>query len=897
MNDDEIFSNIEKLSKYSTFQIKNFPKSINQKIYNVYMKNLRLSRGTFHMEMLIAALNYNSDNPNDTLFIVPPIMEFFKDIFSEPLKMMQCYPAMFNQKIVNLIGHIYLKPSEFAKIVFNFFKNDSSHLLLFAYTTFPSIFDMFIGEEFCQCALEFLLTILDLAKAMETEIIENLKKQRSGKLEKINWNQIVLTFFPSKICDAFISSFFCGAPGFYETFWTNLSQRLFKYNKKPPFKHLFDATLNSLNDALPYLTKYHIAAITKYSSTLPQRCTKFFTEKLILQPFLRESVSSTLFSSANMNNAYIDFLNELMSPIRLAYAEQLLNMVIINKKFLSITPKMQPSNIWSHGLPLILNDNDIFTLYKMMQYSKTFTFTYTTNDIVFSEDYRPIIIDIYPSFLKQKKVDTEIMKGLFGRHPPSFSFKQNNNSNSNNQNSNNINNNQNAKNDIHTNNTQNDGNSNNNHADSENLHTSNNPDINNNETQNNNNNNNNNQDLSQTNIKENQNNKIFLTPNRNQKNFSQKNKEIEQNLSIIDDSIDSQTTEGTIVVTENFPENYISRWGHLKTYVNNKIGADIATFYTSPTSNSFFRDTRFKRYAGYQILNEFSNSFDSIEQTILLYEHHASLKEIGDLISLHNITLYHHLSVDFFKKRIHTHVDLYPTLREFFLSETKSSKRLLLVQSPSSSSSNLVVESLSKSPISTIYHKNTASASSKRITFPGKVCFEISCVALDCTHFHCSSKMKEAQIMFMKLLNSWMEKEWPEQSRICHFNNKIKYVLDASTLLGQLNSVGLGKKLKIILNFQRRLQVILGRYWDKDWSIIFNYAIYAASAPIVFAVFLTLHHFIFTDNDVVAGWGKSIHSTWGLFSAGMWYVMKRNPSFCSFCSNIDECKQLFMLDK
>ena len=53
--------------------------------------------------------------------------------------------------------------------------------------------------------------------------------------------------------------------------------------------------------------------------------------------------------------------------------------------------------------------------------------------------------------------------------------------------------------------------------------------------------------------------------------------------------------------------------------------------------------------------------------------------------------------------------------------------------------------------------------------------------------------------MFMGMLNNWMEKEWPEQSRVCHFNHKIKYVLDATTLLGQLQYVGLGKKLKIIL--------------------------------------------------------------------------------------------------
>ena len=88
--------------------------------------------------------------------------------------------------------------------------------------------------------------------------------------------------------------------------------------------------------------------------------------------------------------------------------------------------------------------------------------------------------------------------------------------------------------------------------------------------------------------------------------------------------------------------------------------------------------------------------------------------------------------------------------------------------------------------------------------------------------------------IFMGMLNKWMEKEWPEQSKVCHFNDKIKYVLDATTLLVQLQYVGLGKKLKIILTFQKKLQAILGHYWDKDWSIIFNYAIFAANAPIVF---------------------------------------------------------------
>ncbi|OHT07904.1 hypothetical protein TRFO_05008 [Tritrichomonas foetus] len=680
---NEIITQIKKYQQFSYLKATNYPTSITTKIYNTYLKNLRLLRATFHMEMLIADKNH--------LFIIPPFVELFKDIFSEPNKIMFFYPSMFNQKVAYIISSIYEKPQEFAKIVVTFFQKDESHLLLFAYTTFPSIFGMFVGSEFCLSAVKFLKSVFGNAG-----------------------NSI--------ISDAFISSFFCGAHGFYDSFFQNLSTKFQKLNKKVTFKQFFDATKDSLNNSLPYLSKFHVDAITKYSSFSQKRCTKFFVESLILKQFMRESNSSADFPSPEMNTLYINFLNELMSPIRIIYIEELLNLMITNRNYLIVNPKMSVS-IWKRGIPLILNDNDLFTLYKILQKSTIFPFNYSRDDIVFSEGFRPFIIDVFPHFIKIPHDNDFLVKKLFGENPPKVEIPEN--------------------------------------------------------------------------------------------------------------------------------DSYSRMWKKFEAY-SNEHGEIISAFYLRNLNGPIFRDQDFQQYCGLQILSNFAKNFEMIEQTILLFEHFSSQKNICSLITSNNHTLYSTFSHDYFRSKIHSNSDISLTLKEF-----KCSVKCL----------------------------------------PNSINFEMSCIALNYANYEYSNKMTQSILHFSYLLNKWMERQWPKQKQHCHFNKRIKYVLDASAPLGQIESVGLGKRLKIILLFQTRLCNILGKYYDQDWVILFHYALYAADSPNILSVFLTLHHFVFNDDNIVEGWGQNIHDLWSMFSAGMWYILKTDPKFCSTCSDFEECRKFFILPK
>lgn len=812
MNEEEILTKIRIYRKFSCFQTSHFSKDISRKIYNIFIKNQRLIRGTFHMEMLIADINCRSEDPEiktilsgtpNTLNETPSIIHMFKDIYADLVPMKQAYPLMFTQKISSIITAIYDKPLEFAQTTFEFFKNDSSHLLIFAYTTFPAIFGMFLGKEFCECGFNFLKNVLFLAKNYEKQLLADDVNSTGNNWAILNTKQLKKSF-PKRICDCLLSSFFCAATRFYDCFWATLANKFTKFSSKSTFNHFFEATKSSLLTSLPYLSPYHVKAITEYSSSLPHKCINFFIERLILHPFLRESVSSVDFPSPIINSLFCSFLRELLTPIKFVYSEQLLNLVITKKEFISASLKMRKTKIWRRGIPIILNDNDIFIIYKMMSYSKLFNLNnQDDNTFEFSENFRPCTVDIFPNFLKIDKTThkTDFIIDLFGGRPPKIIFSTNSS----------------------------------------------------------------------------------VQSTKKMKPLSKSQRKSLQLL--IDDSVsvfpnnikdlnEAPSGTETIIVQEQFPNNFPSLWRRFSALSKEKAGNAITLFYLNHLDHPIMNDTQFRKYVGLEILNEYSKNFDAIEETIHLFEYHTALKEINYLISRYNITLYHTVTIHFFKERIKSISDLAPTLKEFF-----NTSQIL-----SSSSSSLFSQTESTSPLNT-----------SKSYLPSSVAFELSCIAINCVNIGVSEKMKKADATFLSLLNEWMENEWPKQNASCHFNDKIKHVLDATTLLSQTPKMGIGMRLKIILQFQKRLHVILDEYWDQEWSILFHFAIYAANVPNIFETFLILHHFIFTMNDIVDVWGQNVHNTWGLFSTGMWYILKRNPDFCSYCSNINDCKELFVL--
>jgi hypothetical protein len=254
-------------------------------------------------------------------------------------------------------------------------------------------------------------------------------------------------------------------------------------------------------------------------------------------------------------------------------------------------------------------------------------------------------------------------------------------------------------------------------------------------------------------------------------------------------------------------------------------------------------DPEFQAYAASQILLSYKANYESVGSRILMAEQLTQFNDYMESIAKHNTDLYHCFSSDFFSRI--------------------AQQKLRLVDALTPVLSGLDA--------------------------PGQVAFEIGCIALDCIPFAHSVLVRDKPDRFAALLSHWADTMWPQVKDRPGVKAKVPYVMSAGLIFDQMIRYRLGRVLKMILEFQRNLLVIMGGDYSPGWEILFHYAMFVGERPEILKVFLWFHHYIFLSPQVVASWGKTVHQLWERFATGMWFVLKADTAFCSFCSNLKTC--------
>jgi hypothetical protein len=154
--------------------------------------------------------------------------------------------------------------------------------------------------------------------------------------------------------------------------------------------------------------------------------------------------------------------------------------------------------------------------------------------------------------------------------------------------------------------------------------------------------------------------------------------------------------------------------------------------------------------------------------------------------------------------------------------------------------------------------------------------------------------MKAAEHKFGGILGRWMQEV--AISRVTFpFEARRKQVLDCSVMLQSILQLRPGRVLKILIEFQDRLQVIVGD--GPDWEQLFFFAMAHAQYPQVLRHFLVFHHFVFQSDLIVGCWARTIHEKWQRFGAGMWHVVRVDKKFCEECSDPRDVQQFFVQKK
>jgi hypothetical protein len=260
-------------------------------------------------------------------------------------------------------------------------------------------------------------------------------------------------------------------------------------------------------------------------------------------------------------------------------------------------------------------------------------------------------------------------------------------------------------------------------------------------------------------------------------------------------------------------------------------------------------DRGFLLFAECQMLEIYKRNFSAVEEKILIAEYLSKLKGFLRMIGERNTGMLHCYSATFFKSIL----DSKATLEQSII------------------------------PIYGLINEET----SRRIIF------EVSCLALDCADFPVTKDMVGAEAKFGTILTSWIEKAVSNRVKFT-FEGRRKQVLDCAVMLQVVRRLKLGRILKTFIEFQDRLQVIIGNGLEPDWAKLFFFAVAHSDCPQVLRNFLIFHHFVFQSAAVVEPWDRNIHDRWQRFAAGMWHILREDRKLCEQCSDPKAVSKLFV---
>ena len=383
---------IRHFSEFSSSTMKHIELTISKKLKKVFAKIQKYIRGNFLMKLYI-------NEPDSDFFEVPSVPSLFQSVYTKSTAVFNKFPPIYTQNLIQKIQTIYSSPCEFSSSVNIYFCEDISDYLFFAYSTFPSLYSFFLTEEFCSSASSFLIFFFKCSK-----------------------NRL--------ISEALLTSFFASASVFYDHLWMILGNILFNFkyptefdnNIQSPFWNSFyEKILEGLKICLPLLSSHHIEAFNSFCAIFPEYAHKFILKRVLLEPFLTASESSTALVSSKGNRYFQQLIKLLINlDSNNKFNQKIINIIAFQKSFQEVIPSLSDF-MWSHGVPLLFSQFDIKLLNNILNFSSLFSFKYNEERVKFSNSLSDLVsFNVYPQFCGKLPPQLGIGEQLFGESPPSF---------------------------------------------------------------------------------------------------------------------------------------------------------------------------------------------------------------------------------------------------------------------------------------------------------------------------------------------------------------------------------------------------------------------------------------------------------------------------------------------
>ncbi|EAX97513.1 hypothetical protein TVAG_429490 [Trichomonas vaginalis G3] len=372
---------LKEYEKYGFFKFNTLSNNPLTETYKTFMQNIKYLRGVFLTEM------FYCDGAD--FFGVPNAPDLFASIHKECRPSNRVIAHILCQKITTNIVQFYNEPVAYSTFVAKYLETDPTNHFLFAYSTFPAMFCYFASEEFLIAGSQFIRTFI------------------------YNNNDLITS-------EALVSSFFHCIPSFYSFFLSTFAQKTLYFYESTPFESYYKAFKEVLLQSLPLLTYSHVQVVLLLIQKFSDEEAKFVIEDVFYKHYLSYKEFSGYFTDNTSKKGLETFFKRLIDEKSLEVIDIMSSTGIVYNPY----PKIQGIH-WFRGCPTIMSEYDVKLLIDIISSNDESSYLQDSKKIHFSENWNPLLFNIFPDFLSNTSIYDRLGDALFGIQPDKIDIREN----------------------------------------------------------------------------------------------------------------------------------------------------------------------------------------------------------------------------------------------------------------------------------------------------------------------------------------------------------------------------------------------------------------------------------------------------------------------------------------
>ena len=158
------------------------------------------------------------------------------------------------------------------------------------------------------------------------------------------------------------------------------------------------------------------------------------------------------------------------------------------------------------------------------------------------------------------------------------------------------------------------------------------------------------------------------------------------------------------------------------------------------------------------------------------------------------------------------------------------------------------------------------------------------------------------QTKFAEILDNWKNKVWVVERNKYENVIKMKYLAILSQTFSTLGKFGVGKRIKLIMQFQNKLEILSSKWKNLEnkaeaSQFAFCTTMMFANCNDILPTFLFLSHQVMTNKSFSKFLDERHMKMWNEFSNGMWHLINSEKEFVRMCCDEQIFQEMLQWNK